>query len=274
MSGVVYVAMLLLLCACAAPRVKTSPVLKIKGSDTMLLLMQRCAEQFMLLTPGVSVYVEGGGSATGIAALIKGEVQICASSRPIRPEEVRRLVQVNAVLGVAHLVAQDALSVYVHPQNSVRNLNLTQVQGLFSGAITNWKMLGGADAKITVLTRSPNSGTYIYFQDHILGGQEYAPHALSLPSTAALIEAIVQNPNAVGYGGLAYGGQPMHCNIEGIAPTEENVRNGSYPLARYLYLYTIDKSQGNAKRFIDWVLSATGQRLVREVGYIPLLEVQ
>ncbi len=268
------VLLMLLCCACGAPRVTTTPVLKIKGSDTMLMLTQHWAEAYMQRTPGVSIYVEGGGSATGIAALIKGDVQICASSRPIRPEEVRRLVQASAFLGVAHLVAQDALSVYVHPQNRVRNLSLAQVQGIFSGAITNWKMLGGEDAAITVLTRAPNSGTYLYFQDHVLAGQAYAAHARSMANTAALVDEIARNPNAVGYGGLAYGGQLVHCNIENVAPAEANVRNGSYPLARYLYLYTIDKPKGSVKAFIDWVLSAAGQSIVREVGYVPLFELQ
>lgn len=268
------VLLLLLCCACGAPRVATSPVLKIKGSDTMLVLTQRWAERFMRRNPGVAVYVEGGGSAAGIAALIKGEAQICASSRPIRPEEVRRLVQAGAFLGVAHLVAQDALSVYVHPQNPVRNLSLAQVQGVFSGAITNWKTLGGEEAAITVLTRSPNSGTYLYFQDHELAGQAYAPRARSMASTAALVDEIAQNPNAIGYGGLAYGGQLVHCSVENIAPTEANVRNGGYPLARYLYLYTIDKPRGTVKLFMDWVLGVEGQSLVREAGYIPLFETR
>lgn len=268
-----YLVLLFFFSACGASRVTTSPVLKIKGSDTMVILTQRWAEEFMKRTPGVSIYVEGGGSATGIAALIKGEVQICASSRPIRPEEVRRLVQARDFLGVSHLVAQDALSIYVHPQNPVQRLSLAQVQAIFTGAITNWKTLGGINAPITVLTRSPNSGTYLYFQEHALAAQDYAAHARSMPTTAAMVEEIARNVAAVGYGGLAYGEKLVHCRLDEVAPTEENVRNGSYPLARYLYFYTIDKPTGTVKAFIDWVLSAAGQTVVREIGYIPLFEL-
>lgn len=273
MRSTCYLVLLFIFSACGAARVTTSPVLKIKGSDTMVMLTQRWAAEFMQRTPGISIHVEGGGSATGIAALIKGEVQICASSRPIRPEEVRQLVRANDFLGVSHLVAKDALSVYVHPQNPVQRLSLAQVQAIFTGAITNWKTLGGIDAPIAVLTRSPNSGTYLYFQEHALAGQAYAAQARSMPTTTALVEEVAQSPHAVGYGGLAYGRQLVHCSIDGIVPTEENVRNGSYPLARYLYFYTREKPAGSEKSFIDWVLSSAGQHVVSEVGYIPLFEL-
>lgn len=269
-----YPVLLLFFGACSASRVTTTAsVLKIKGSDTMVILAQHWAEAYMRRTPNASIYVEGGGSATGIAALIKGEVQICASSRPIRPEEVRRLARASEFLGVSHLVAQDALSVYVHPQNPVQRLSLAQVQGIFTGGIKNWSALGGNDAPIMVLTRTPSSGTYLYFQDHALAGHGYAREARRMTTTAAIVEAIAQNVDAVGYGGLAYGRQLVHCSINGVAPTEENVRNGSYPLARYLYFYTIDKPLGMVKSFIDWVVSSAGQHVVGEVGYIPLLEL-
>ncbi len=258
---------------CGATRPLTSPVLKIKGSDTMVFLTQRWAEAYMKRTPGVSIYTEGGGSATGIAALIKGEIQICTSSRPIRAEEVRRLLEQQNFLGVSFLVAKDALSIYVHPQNPVRNLSLAQAQASFTGALTNWKALGGKDEPILVLMRNPNSGTYLYFQEHVLGGQSYAEHAITMPTTAAMVEEIGRNPQAIGYGGLAYGKELVHCTIEGVNPTEENVRNGKYPIARYLYFYTIDKPTGTVKAFIDWVLSEEGQSVVQEVGYISLFEI-
>lgn len=258
---------------CGTPRVLTSTVLKIKGSDTMVILTQRWAEAYMKRNPGISIYVEGGGSATGIAALIKGTIQICTSSRPIRPTEVRKLVQQQDLLGVSFLVARDALSVYVHPQNPVQHLSMEQARGIFAGEIMNWKALGGNDALITVLIRSPNSGTHLYFQEHVLGGQGYAPQAFSLPTTAAVVEEVSSNISAIGYGGLAYGRELVHCALNNVTPTEENVRNGRYPLARYLYFYTIDKPVGTVKEFIDWVLSPDGQTVVRETGYIPLFEL-
>jgi len=260
-------------CACSTTRPLTSPVLKIKGSDTMVFLTQRWAEEYMKRTPGVSIYTEGGGSATGIAALIKGEVQICTSSRPIRPQEVRRLVKQQDFLGLSFLVAKDALSIYVHPENSVRNLSLEQVQAIFTGEITNWKALGGKDEPILVFMRNPSSGTYLYFQEHVLSGQNYAEHAIMMPTTAAMVEEIGRNPQAIGYGGLAYGKDLVHCNLEGVSPTEENARNGKYPITRYLYFYTLNKPTGAVKAFIEWVLSEEGQSVVKEIGYIPLLDV-
>lgn len=227
----------------------------------------------MKRTPGVSIYTEGGGSATGIAALIKGEVQICTSSRPIRPQEVRRLVKQQDFLGLSFLVAKDALSIYVHPENSVRNLSLEQVQAIFTGEITNWKALGGKDEPILVFMRNPSSGTYLYFQEHVLSGQNYAEHAIMMPTTAAMVEEIGRNPQAIGYGGLAYGKDLVHCNLEGVSPTEENARNGKYPITRYLYFYTLNKPTGAVKAFIEWVLSEEGQSVVKEIGYIPLLDV-
>lgn len=264
---------LLCLVGCISTRPSTSPVIRLKGSDTMVILARLWAEEYMQRTPGISVYVDGGGSATGIEALIKGEIDICTASRPLRPSEVQRLVKRYNNLGVAFLVARDALSIYLHPDNPVRNLSVEQVKGIFSGSITNWQAVGGKNEPILVLSRSPNSGTHLYFQEHILGGEPYGKNVVTMPTTAAIVEAIAQSPQAVGYGGIAYGASLVHCNVNGVSPTEDNVRKETYPIARYLYFYTIDKPQGIVKAFIDWVLSKEGQRVVKKVGYIPLFEI-
>ncbi len=259
--------------SCSSSRTVAPSTIRLKGSDTMMILTRLWAEEYMKLHPGISIYVEGGGTATGIEALIKGKADICAASRPLRAEEARRLLQQQGELGVSHLVASDALSIYLHPANPVRNLTLAQVQEIFLGKIQSWKEVGGDDGPIIVLSRSPNSGTYFYFQEHVLGGQEYSAQAKILAGTEAIVSAVAAQRYAIGYGGIAYGGNLVHCKIEGVAPTAENVRNNSYALARYLYFYTARTPRGAVKAFIDWISSRAGQRLVKQIGFIPIIEV-
>jgi len=250
-----------------------TPVIRIKGSDTMVTLAQGWAEKFMQQNTGVAVYVEGGGTATGIEALIKGNIEICTASRPLRPEEVQRLAKKQQNVGIAHLVAKDGLSVYLHPNNPVRSLTLAQVKGIYTGQITNWREVGGKDEAIVVLSRAPSSGTYLYFQEHVLDGQAYGVNAINMPTTAAIVHEIEKNPPAIGYGGLAYGENLVHCKINSVSPTAESVREDKYPIARYLYFYTIKKPEGIVKLFIDWVLSKDGQRVVKEIEYVPLIVI-
>ncbi|MDZ7343167.1 MAG: phosphate ABC transporter substrate-binding protein [candidate division KSB1 bacterium] len=268
----------LLLCAfhlwaCSSTRSINSSVIRIKGSDTMIVLAGLWAEEYMQRHPGISIYVDGGGTAVGIEALIKGEIEICTASRPLRPSEVQRLVKRYNNLGIAFLVARDALSIYLHPDNPVRNLSLEQVKGIFTGSITNWQTVGGKNESILVFSRSPNSGTFLYFQEHVLHGEPYGKNVVPMPTTAAIVEIVTQQPRAIGYGGIAYGASLVHCPINGVSPTEENVRKEMYPIARYLYFYTIDKPRGTVKAFIDWVLSKAGQKVVKKIGYIPLFEI-
>jgi len=244
--------------------------IRIKGSDTMLILNRRWAEAYMTTHPGISVYVEGGGTATGMQALIQGEIDICAASRPITSEEVKPLAEKYRNIGVSFWVAKDALSVYVNPHNPIKDLTLKQLKEIFSGTIENWRRVGGNDERIKVFIRPPNSGTHLYFREHILEGGPYSESAVSLPTTAAIVDSVLNNPNAIGYGGIAYGTNVTHCQINGIHPSKDNVRYDLYPLSRYLYLYTIKKTRGEVRKFIDWVISPEGQRIVEDVGYIPL----
>jgi len=199
-------------------------VIRLKGSDTMVTLAQSWAEKFMQEHNGIAVYVEGGGTTTGIEALIKGEIEICTASRPLRPEEAQRLAKRRQNIGIAHLVAKDGLSVYLHPNNPVRNLTLAQVKDIYTGEITNWREVGGKDEAIIVLSRAPSSGTYLYFQEHVLDGQPYGANAINMPTTAAIAHEIEKNPPAIGYGGLAYGENLVHCKINSVSPTAESVR--------------------------------------------------
>lgn len=251
-----------------------SRTIRVKGSDTMMPLVQRWAEAFMTAHPDIAVYVEGGGSATGIQALIRGSANICASSRPMLAEEIKELMERRGSLGITILTARDALSIYVHPDNPVQNLSVEELRGIFTGRVTGWREVGGTDEPILVVNREPNSGTFLFFEEHVLLGAMYAPRAVTRPGTRGVVEAVRQNRNAIGYGGFAYAVDVRQCSVDGIEPTPENVQNGSYPIARYLYLYTVAPPKGILKQFTDWILSREGQRIVREVGYIPLYEPQ
>jgi phosphate transport system substrate-binding protein len=258
------------LCACSVRGVPQPREIRIAGSDTMLLLTRRWAEEFMRREPGLVVSVRGGGTGSGVEDLVRGDVELCAASRPLFPDEVQQLYERHRTLGVSFRCARDALGVYVHPDNPVRNLSLDELTGIFTGRITTWQALGGLEAPIEVLVRQPNSGTYRLFQELVLSEEPFYASAATQPTTAAVVASVLADRSAIGYGGLAYGAGVALCRIDGVEPTPRNVRNGDYALARYLYLYTVRPPKGWTRRFVDWVLSSEGQRLVDEVGYVPL----
>jgi phosphate transport system substrate-binding protein len=251
----------------------------VKGSDTMVILGQRWAEAYMNRHPGQVVMVTGGGSGTGIAALINGTTDVCQSSRPMKPDEKLKLRDRYQTTGVEIAVAKDGLSVYLHETNPVKDLSIEQLRAVYMGTITNWKQLGGREATIVLYSRENNSGTYVYFKDNVLGGRDFSPRALTLPGTAAVVNAVSKDPNGIGYGGHAYTKGVKDCAIRkdakspAILPTPQTVEDGSYPLWRYLYFYLRRKPDGDTKKFVDWVLSAEGQQLATDVGYYPLRRV-
>lgn len=256
--------------SCNYKGVSDPAIIRLKGSDTMLLLARRWAAEYMKSYPDISIYVEGGGSGTGFKALSEGKTDIALASRLINSHEVRLLGRKYGQLGVSFLVAKDGLSVYLNPNNPLSNLSMAQLNNIFTGQIKNWKDVGGLDQKISVVIRPVTSGTHHYFRSHVLENQPYVATATTLPTTRAVTEFVMKHENAIGYGGIAYGRKVKHIRVDNIAATEENVRNYSYPLSRYLYLYTIQKPGGRIKEFIDWTLSQSGQKIVQEVGYIPL----
>ncbi len=264
----VFVSIILSNCALKPPLKST--ILSIKGSDTMQIMMERLAQSFMMKYPKISVYIEGGGTANGVEALIHGKTDICTASRLLVPEEASQIAQKYNSVGIYTLIAKDALSVYVNPTNSVRNLTLDQLKAIFTGKITNWKILGGIDQRINVLIRPPNSGTNRYFREHVLDNLNYYANAKTYSTTRQIVDQVASNPAAIGYGGIAYGVNVTHCSINGIEPTKKNVRSDQYPISRYLYLYTIRKPRGISQKFIDWVLSTEGQKIVNDIGYISL----
>jgi len=259
-----------LLLTCSHIPQRSTAYLRLQGSDTMYLLAQHWSEAYMKENPDLSIYVTGGGTARGFQALINGETDICTASRPMLPHEVRLLAEQYRRLGVSHMVAKDALSIYVHPLNPVSDLSVSQLKEIFTGQTTNWKEVGGSDSPIRVIIRSPNSGTYFYFKEHVLNNQAYLTTAITRYSNEAIAQAVLDDPTAIGYGGTAYGNQVKHCSVNGIAPTIENVVSDRYFISRYLYLYTLDTPRGLVNDFITWIMDKPGQIIVAQTGFIPI----
>jgi phosphate transport system substrate-binding protein len=267
--------MLALFVFAAGPALAGKP-LTVKGSDTMVILGQRWAEKYMNANAGQVIMVTGGGSGTGIAALINGTTDICQASRPMKPDEKLKLRDRYQTLGVEIPVAKDGLSVYVHSSNGVKQLTLDQLRDIYLGTVTNWKQVGGKDATIILYGRENSSGTYGFFKEHVLGNRDFSPRVQTLPGTAAVVNAVSKDPNGIGYGGAAYAKGVVDMAVQkdakspAILPSAATVHDGSYPLSRDLYFYLRKKPEGDTKKFVDWVLSAEGQKLAVEVGYFPL----
>lgn len=266
---------LLILVATAAAIAAPKERITIKGSDTMVILVQRWTEKYPN-KKDLEFQVTGGGSGTGIAALINGTTDICSSSRPMKKAEIEQLKAKTGYQGLEVRVARDGLSVYVHGSNKVKQLTIEQVGKIFTGKITNWKEVGGKDARIILYSRENNSGTYEFFKEHVLNKQDFASSAQHMAGTAALINAVGKDPNAIGYGGAAYARNVKALAIAEtstsafVKPNEKSILSGEYPISRFLYFYLSKRPEGTIKKFIDWVISPSGQKVASEVGYYPI----
>lgn len=251
----------------------------IKGSDTMVILGQRFAEEYMKKKPGVVIQVNGGGSGTGIAALINGTVDLAQSSRPMKEGEKADVEQRRNAKLTETPVALDALAVFVNAGNRVQSLTLDQLSQIYTGKVTNWSQVGGSNAPIVLYGRENSSGTYEYFKEHVLNKADFAPRTQTLQGTAAVINAVARDRNGIGYGGIAYaqGVRPIgvrkDASSPAVEPKEENVANGTYPVARHLYFYWISTAQPELRQFVEWAISPEGQKLVENVGYFPLSNI-
>ena len=256
--------------------VLAAKALTIKGSDTMVILNQRWAEIYMKQNPGSTIQVTGGGSGVGISALINGTTDICAASRPMKGSETKKLRERWNTSGVEVPVAKDGITIYLNVSNTVNTLSFEQLRGIYTGEIKNWREVGGKDAPIILYGRENSSGTYVFFKDNVLKGADFAAQTQTMPGTAAVVNAVAKDENGIGYGGAAYAKSVKHGKIQKTAedpafePTLENIQSDNYPLSRYLYFYLKKKPTGQAKNFIDWILSPDGQKIVTEVGYFPV----
>lgn len=266
------IVILIILTGCSSTRINIASI-KIKGSDTMYHLTNLLAQEYMEQNPGISIYVDGGGTSSGVRSLIRGEIDICTASRNLEPEEVKLIADNFKSIGISFLIAKDGLCVYLNPENPVQNLSQLQVHDIFRCNINNWKELGGPDEPISRIIRTPNSGTYLYFKEHILEGQEYCENASIGLTTESIIEQIKKNRFAIGYGGFAFKSEIAIAKIDSVLPTEENIRSDRYPVTRYLHFYTLTQPTGEVKNFIDWVLGPKGQNIIKKNGFVSLFEI-
>lgn len=249
---------------------------RIKGSDTCLPLTQKEAEYFMNKNSNAKITVTGGGSGVGISALRENTTDIAMSSRKMKFDEKIKFQKARKNIKEI-VIGYDALAVIVHPGNKIKNLTREQLEGIFTGKITNWKEVGGADMKIVAYSRETSSGTYEFFKESVLKNKNYMNGILSMPATGAIIQSVGQTKGAIGYVGLAYLNsevKALHVSYDNgktfIEPSAANAANRSYPIVRPLFYYYETKSESTVKPFIDYVLSSEGQTLVKEVGYIPV----
>jgi phosphate transport system substrate-binding protein len=253
-----------------------------KGSDTMVNLALAWAEAYRVVEPEVAIAVTGGGSGTGIAALINGTVDLANASREMKDSEIEE-AQKNGIDPIEHQVAIDALAIIVNPANPVEKLTIDQLADIFSGRVANWKEVGGNDAPIVLVSRETNSGTHVYFLEEVVrkGNQEntdvFARQTLLMPSSVGITSEIQRNPNAIGYDGLGY--VTEHEKLVAVAadagspyvlPSVESGADGSYPIARGLYIYSGGEPTGAIADYLNWIKGSEGQQIVADLGFVPL----
>jgi len=260
----------------------SSETIENKGSDTIVNLALAWAERYQEIRPNVRLSVTGGGSGTGIAALINGTVDIANASRRIKPEEIES-AKANGSDPVEFVIARDAIAVIVNLENPINELTLEQISDIYSGKVNNWKEVGGEDRPIVRLSRETNSGTHVYFLEQVLrlGEKEnktlFSTDTLLLPSSEGIGAEIRLNPNAIGYDGLGYVTHEMKVvavaadPVSGyIMPSADSVNNGEYPIARDLYMYTNGEPTGVIEEYLAWIFSSEAQTIVTELGFVPI----
>ena len=267
----------------ANPPVGSSAYIENKGSDTIVNLALAWAEAYQQLHPEVSISVTGGGSGTGITALLNKTVDIANASRQIKPEELTA-AQKAGLNPKEFVIARDAIAVIVNPSNPVDHLTLTQLSQIYRGEINNWSEVGGEDRPIVRLSRETNSGTHVYFLEAVvrLGNSKdktiFTPDTLLLPSSEGIIAEVRDNPNAIGYDGLGY----VTPDVKVISlsspatpdayvyPSAETVTNNTYVISRNLYMYTQNTPTGAVKDYLAWILTPEAQKIVTELGFVPV----
>jgi phosphate transport system substrate-binding protein len=262
----------------------TPASIQVKGSDTMVNVAQAWAEEYKKVAPGVDVEVSGGGSGVGIAALEKGTIDIADASRDMKPEEMEQAKKNTGKEPKEFIVAYDALAVYVNKDNPMEEISLEQLAQIFAedGKATKWsqigvKIPGASDDEIVRVSRQSSSGTYEFFREHVLNKKDFKLGSRDMNGSKEVVELVANTKTAIGYSGMGYAtpqvkmlklstkaGQPS------VAPTAAAALDKSYPLARSLQMYTLGEPQGEVKKYIDWILSPAGQKIVEENGYVPL----
>jgi phosphate transport system substrate-binding protein len=255
-----------------------------KGSDTLLQLAQAWAEAYREVRPDVSIAVTGGGSGTGIAALMNGTADIANASRPMKQKEIDQ-AEASGFTPVEHIVAIDAVAVIVNPANPVDRLTIGQLSDIYTARTTNWAQVGGLDAPIVLLSRETNSGTHVYFLEEVVRGGDkentdiFAPQTLLMPSSVGITSELGRNPNAIGYDGLGYVTDEektlaLARSPEGqyVQPSTDSATDGTYPLSRPLYMYTAGEPTGEIASYLHWIRGSEAQGIVLDLGFVPVTD--
>ncbi|OPJ55411.1 phosphate ABC transporter substrate-binding protein [Alkalithermobacter paradoxus] len=253
-----------------------SKVVQVRGSDTMVNLGQQWAEKFMDEHPEAQIAVTGGGSGTGIAAIINGTADIAQSSRKMKDSELEQ-AKANGFELKEFVPGLDGIAIVVNKDNGVDTLTMEDLKAIFTGEKTNWKDFGGKDAPITLYSRESNSGTYAFFKEFVLNDEEYAQSSNLMPSTQAIVEAVKQDANGIGYIGLGYLNDEVKAikvskdsNSEAFLPSLETIKSGQYPVARELFIYTAGEPTGVVKMYVDFMMGPEGQKVVQDLKFIPV----
>lgn len=271
----------------SSPGSQSSAYIQNKGSDTMVNLALAWAEAYQELHPEVRISVTGGGSGTGLTALLNGTVDIANASRAIKAEELEA-ARSAGMDPMEFTVARDAIAVIVHPDNPIQQLTLQQISGIYKGEITNWTQVGGDDRPIVKLSRETNSGTHVYFLEEVvrMGNADdssiFSADTLLMPSSEGIIAEVRDNPNAIGYDGLGYVTEDVkvlaisrEAGGPFVMPSIETVNSLEYPIARDLYLYTrTGELEGAIQAYLEWILSADAQKIVSDLGFVPVLAAE
>jgi len=252
----------------------------------MVNLALAWAEQYQKEHPEIQLSVTGGGSGTGISALMNNTTDIANASRAIKAEEIGEASK-NNFSPVELTVARDAIAVIVNPNNPITRLTMQQISNIYRGNIKNWNELGGEDRPIVRLSRETNSGTHVYFLETVvrLGNSKdktiFSANTLLLPSSEGIIAEVRDNPNAIGYDGLGYLTPEVRAiliakneNSPYVPPSVETVNNNSYPISRDLFMYTRNQPSGAIKDYLEWIVSTEAQKIVMDMGFVPLKKVQ
>lgn len=258
------------------PAILTAQSFKIKGSDTVLPLSQAEVEAYMKKDPKASIAVTGGGSGVGISAILSGTTDIAQSSRVMKMDEKLKMQEAGKAFKEV-IIAYDALAVIVNPANPVNQLTREQLEAIYTGKISNWKEVGGEDAKIVVYSRETSSGTYEFFKDHVMNKKNFSAGALLMPATGAIVQSVSQTKGAIGYVGLAYIEKtikPLKVSYDKgktfVAPKVESAMDKTYPITRPLYYYYLTSQEKTLSPFVNFILSPEGQKIVMTSGYVPL----
>jgi len=274
MKKLIYLPLLMIVTVAAT--MQTNISIKVKGSDTVLPISQKEAEVYMKKNKGSNITVIGGGSGVGISALLDGTTDIAMASRKLKMSEKIKMQDAGKAFKEV-IIAYDALSVIVNPQNKVNQLTREQIEAIFTGKITNWKEVGGDDMKIVSYSRESSSGTYEFFKEHVMKNKNYSSSIMMMPATGAIVQSVSQTKGAIGYVGFAY----VENNVRAlkisydkgktyITPSMVTAKDKTYPVVRPLYYYYLNALDKKVKPFVDYILSDEGQKTIESVGYIPV----